>query len=143
MTSVRDIMVKSVTTLTPEMTMGEALHRLLECDCSGAPVVAADGALVGMISELAMLDLLFDFSTRNSPISKHMNTHVRTAHPDESLTTVAHMFELYSIRRIPVVENDRLVGIITRRDLLNYAIDAIEPLAGPLEELFPELEQTV
>jgi len=46
---------------------------------------------------------------------------------------------MYGIRRLPVIEDGRFVGVLTRRDLLAYALDNDEPLSEPLIELIPAL----
>ena len=49
------------------------------------------------------------------------------------------LFALYSFRRLPVVEDGKLVGIVTRRDLMNHALRTNEVLTEPLLELIPSL----
>ena len=87
----------------------------------GAPVVTAEGAVVGVISELALIDVVFDSDAKDSPVSEYMTPEVHTVHPDDPLSRPAQFFALYSFRRLPVVEDGKLVGIVTRRDLMNYA----------------------
>ena len=65
------------------------------------------------------------------------SVHVVDSH--EPISSAARMLALYGIRRLPVVENGRFVGVLTRRDLLAYASQNDEPLAEPLLELIPAL----
>jgi CBS domain-containing protein len=68
-----------------------------------------------------------------------MTPEVHTVHPDDPLARPAQLFALYSFRRLPVVEDGRLVGIVTRRDLMNYALRTNKLLTDPLIELIPSL----
>ena len=68
-----------------------------------------------------------------------MDTDVHTVHPDEPLTCAAQIFALYSFGRLPVVEDGKLVGLITRRDLLSHALQTGDLLTDPLTELNPGL----
>src|SRR5205085_6509720 len=105
----------------------------------GAPVVDAEGELIGMISELALIDVVFDEAVKNAPVSKFMTVEVQVVYPYESLSRAAQLFALYAFRRLPVVENGKLVGIITRRDLMNHALETGQVLADPLVEMIPSL----
>jgi CBS domain-containing protein len=49
------------------------------------------------------------------------------------------MFAMFGVRRLPVVENGRFIGVVTRRDLLAYSLHNPEPLSEPLVELIPAL----
>jgi tRNA nucleotidyltransferase (CCA-adding enzyme) len=132
-------MNQRVVGLSPTTTLSDAIRTLNKLHVGGAPVVAADGSVVGMISELAMIDVVFDLEAREAPVSMYMTPEVQIVHPEDLLSRPAQLFALYSFRRLPVVENGKLVGIVTRRDLMNYAVHSGELLTDPLLELIPSL----
>jgi CBS domain-containing protein len=136
---VREIMNKRVVSIRPDATLAEAIHILTQQHIGGAPVVTAEGAVVGVISELAMIDVVFDSDAKNALVKEYMTAQVHTVHPDDPLSRPAQLFALYSFRRLPVVENGKLVGVVTRRDLMNYALRSNELLTDPLIELIPSL----
>jgi CBS domain-containing protein len=136
---VRDIMNKRVVGIRPDATLSEAVAILTQQHIGGAPVVTADGAVIGVISELAMIDVVFDSDARDALVKDYMNAEVHTVHPDDPLSRPAQLFALYSFRRLPVVDDGKLVGIVTRRDLMNYALRSNEILTDPLIELIPSL----
>jgi CBS domain-containing protein len=139
MGTVRDIMNTRVVGIRPDATLAEAVAMLTQHHIGGAPVVTADGAVIGVISELALIDVVFDPDAKDSPVSEYMTPEVHTVHPDDPLSRPAQLFALYSFRRLPVVQDGKLVGIVTRRDLMNYALRANELLTDPLIELIPSL----
>jgi CBS domain-containing protein len=136
---VRDIMNRRVVGIRPDATLAEAVAVLTQQHIGGAPVVTAEGAVVGMISELAMIDVVFDSEAKDALVTDYMTPEVHTIHPDDPLSRPAQLFALYSFRRLPVVEDGKLVGIVTRRDLMNYALRSNELLTDPLIELIPSL----
>jgi len=136
---VRDVMNPRVVGIDPNATLAEAVRILTELHIGGAPVVAADGSVVGIISELALIDVVFDPNARNALIREHMTPEVHVIHPDDPLSRPAQLFALYSFRRLPVVDDGKLVGMVTRRDLMNYALRTGELLTDPLIELIPSL----
>ncbi|HEX2474369.1 MAG TPA: CBS domain-containing protein [Lacipirellulaceae bacterium] len=139
MGTVRDIMNTRVVGIRPDATLAQAVAILTQQHIGGAPVVTAEGAVVGVISELALIDVVFDSDAKDSPVSEYMTPEVHTVHPDDPLSRPAQLFALYSFRRLPVVQDGKLVGIVTRRDLMNYALRANELLTDPLIELIPSL----
>jgi CBS domain-containing protein len=132
-------MNRRVVGIAPEATLTEAVKILTELHIGGAPVVAADHSVIGIISELALIDVVFDANARNARVADHMTPEVHVVHPDDPLSRPAQLFALYSFRRLPVVEEGKLVGIVTRRDLMNYALQTGEMLTDPLIELIPSL----
>jgi CBS domain-containing protein len=134
---IRDVMNKCEVTFQPECTLIGAVEVLCKHHLSGAPVVAANGDVVGFITETDLMDVLFDKSARSTPISAYMSDGTYAVGPDESIAAAAAMFALYGVRRLPVVENGSLVGVITRRDLLQFAIRGSETINDPLIELIP------
>jgi CBS domain-containing protein len=141
MTRVDEIMNRQVVTLAPEMTLAQAVKVFTDIRVGGAPVVDESRRVLGMISELQLLDVVFDLEARDMPVSAYMVPNVECVLPGDSLSHVGQLFALYSFRRLPVVENDCLVGIVTRRDLMNYALTTGEKLAEPLFELIPDLAE--
>lgn len=139
MTQVSDIMNPRVISVDPELTLTAAIELFTQRHIGGAPVVDRDGHLVGMISELQMLDVIFDEDVRTARVGDYMLVDVQSVAPQDSLAEAGQLFALYSFRRLPVVENGSLVGIITRRDLMNYALRTGEVLTEPLLAFVPEL----
>jgi CBS domain-containing protein len=139
MTAIRHIMSKVVVSIRPDASMMDAVKVLTKHHLSGAPVISRDGKLVGFISEPNLMDVLFDADVRKANVSEYMTREVHFVRPDEPIATAAAVFAMYGIRRLPVIENGRLVGVLTRRDMLSHALFDPEPLAEPLEELIPGL----
>ena len=120
----REIMKTSLTTLTPDMPIIEAVKALLKNRISGAPVLDADGKLVGICSELDCLRVLAagefyrDDHHEDGRVGDSMSTELITVGPDEDIYRLAQFFLTHSIRRLPVVESGELLGQISRRDVL-------------------------
>jgi CBS domain-containing protein len=141
MAVIRDIMSKVVVSVRPDATMIDAVKVLTKHHLSGAPVVSSQGELVGFISEPNLMDVLFDAQIRNEKVSDFMARDVHVASPGDSIASAATMFAMYGVRRLPVIEDGRLIGVLTRRDLLAYSLLNAEPLAEPLLELIPGLAE--
>jgi CBS domain-containing protein len=137
--TIRQVMNKRVAAVRPETTVAETIEFLTQNHVGGAPVVSDEGELVGMISELVLIDVVFDSAVQHAPVSKYMTAEVHAVNADDPLSRAAQLFALYAFRRLPVVEDGKLIGILTRRDLLNYALRTSQVLADPLVELIPSL----
>jgi CBS domain-containing protein len=139
MTTVGEVMTKRVNTVRPTNTIGETIAFLTQHHIGGAPVVDDWGILVGMISELVLIDVAFDAEVKDAPVSKYMTSDVYTLGPEAPLSNAARLFALFKFRRIPVVEDGKLVGILSRRDLMNHVVRTGALLVDPLMELMPSL----
>jgi tRNA nucleotidyltransferase (CCA-adding enzyme) len=138
---IRDVMSDEVVTIRPHDTLTEAVRVLCNHHLSGAPVVSSQGEVLGFISEFGLMDVLFDAGSREAPVSDYMSYDVYVIHPDDSIADAATMFALFGVRRLPVVENGTLLGIVTRRDLLQHSLTGAKPLREPLTELIPAIDQ--
>ena len=138
---IRDIMSKIVVSIRPDATLIDAVKVLTKHHLSGAPVVSADGDVVGFISEPNLMDVLFDEESRTRKVSEYMSSEVQMVHVSDSIATAATMFAMYGFRRLPVVEDGRLIGVVTRRDLLAHSLVSTETFAEPLMELIPALAE--
>jgi CBS domain-containing protein len=118
---VRDYMDKKVPTVGPRTEILEAIEYLLKKRVTGAPVVDDAGNMIGMLTEKDCLKLIATGAEGNVPrglVSEFMTTEVTTISPDMDVYYVAGLFLNYEFRRFPVVEDGRLVGAITRFDIL-------------------------
>ncbi|MAG30202.1 MAG: CBS domain-containing protein [Deltaproteobacteria bacterium] len=120
----RDLMATSLLTFRPEQTLLEAMAALLKHSVSGAPVVDRDGALVGVLSELDCLRMLasdefyLEEQEEGALVKQFMTSEERTISPDLGIYAISHYFLTSPVRRLPVVEDGRLVGQVSRRDVL-------------------------
>ncbi len=124
-----DVVTKSLVTLMPDTTAEEAIEILLKHKISGAPVVDSDGKLVGIVSEYQLLAVIYDEEFKNQPIKELMTKEVLTVDEQTLLTEIANLFIVHRIRRLPVLREGELVGQISRRDIIRFAIqhrDAIK-----------------
>lgn len=118
---VRDHMDKQVPTLRPEMDILDAVGFLLEKRITGAPVLDRSGHLVGILTEKDCLRLVAEGVGGNLPhgnVETFMSPNPETIPPDMDVYYAAGIFLKRTFRRLLVVENGKLVGAITRFDIL-------------------------
>jgi len=118
---VRDYMSTNLVTLTPDTEILRAARLLVDNDVAGAPVLDADGHLVGMLTERDFMRVVLNasyYADYGGRVADFMTAAVETVGPDDSVVEVAKRFLDSRYHRYPVVENGRLIGQISRRDLL-------------------------
>ncbi|MBK1990680.1 CBS domain-containing protein [Sphaerospermopsis aphanizomenoides BCCUSP55] len=113
----RDLMSSPVRTIRPETTIYEAQRILLRYGHSGLSVVNNQGKLVGIISRRD-LDIALHHGFSHAPVKGYMTTNLKTITPDTTLPQIESLMVTYDIGRLPVLENENLVGIVTRTDVL-------------------------
>lgn len=126
---VGDYMAKRLVTFTPQTNVFAAMKTFLEKKISGAPIVDDAGSLVGVLSEVDILRVIVQGSYHDDMggvVGDYMRSEVETVSPDLDIYTLAEMFIKNRRRRYPVVDDGRLVGQISRRDVLK----AMEDFAG-------------
>ena len=118
---VRDYMVREVVTTPPDSEITRAVGLLIQNDISGLVVTDSAGAVVGILTERDCIRTATQsgyFDELGGPVADYMSSPVITVSPDEDLMNVAIRFIDSKFRRYPVVDNGRLLGIISRRDVL-------------------------
>lgn len=118
---VRDYMNREAITLSPETNLFKAIDVLLAHRISGAPVVDAQGNLVGVLSESDCLQGILNdayYEESCGTVASLMSKAVETIDADADILQAAEHFVTRSRRRLPVLEQGKLVGEISRRDLL-------------------------
>ncbi|MCC5615329.1 CBS domain-containing protein [Nostoc sp. CHAB 5836] len=113
----RDLMSSPVRTILPETTIAEAQRILLRYGHSGLSVVDTQGQLVGIISRRD-IDIALHHGFSHAPVKGYMTRNLRTITPDITLPQIESLMVTYDIGRLPVLENQQLVGIVTRTDVL-------------------------
>jgi CBS-domain-containing membrane protein len=136
-----DVMTSNVVTVTPETTVPELVNLLLSHNISGAPVVDAQGVLVGIVTESDLMrraelgterrrggwlsfftgtaTLAQDYvRSHAAKVADIMSPGVVAAARDTSLGEIADMMEQKHVRRVPVVSDGHVVGIVSRANLL-------------------------
>lgn len=120
---VSDYMARRLITFSPDQTIIEVMDFLMKKKISGGPVVNDRKELLGMISEGDCLKEVVKGKYNNLPVmsgkvSEHMATNVITIDPDANVFDAAEMFLNKRLRRFPVIENGKLVGQISQKDVM-------------------------
>jgi CBS domain-containing protein len=119
-------MATDVITVRPDMDVLEAMSVLIDNQVSGAPVVDAFGTLVGVLTERDCIQVLLQAGYHGDPggrVEEYMTRDPETVDASASLVDVAQRFASVPFRRFPVLENGRLVGLVSRRDVLRHVLD--------------------
>lgn len=122
---VSDLMITDVFTLSPDMTLEEVVTLLVKNKIPAAPVVVKkNGAseLIGIISEKDCIEYLSNevfYCYPDVTVGKMMQRFPLCVSPDTDLFTMATIFTSHGHRHLPVVKKKRLLGIVSRRDVLD------------------------
>jgi CBS domain-containing protein len=111
-----ELMTREVVTASPETPVGELARTLLGHQIGGVPVVNGAGTLVGMVSGFDVI------SKSGAEAADIMSRGVVSVTEDAGVEDVVGLMGLHGIRRVPVVENGRIIGIISRSDLLRHYV---------------------
>lgn len=121
-TPARKIMKQAPTACLPDDTLSQAAEIMWQADCGAIPVVNAEGKLVGIITDR---DICIATHTRALPpagisVKSTMSQDIVFATPDDSLAHVARLMGQKQVRRIPIAEDGRLVGMVALADLARH-----------------------
>lgn len=132
MIKAKELMTTDVVSVTKETPITEAVRLMVENDVTGLPVVAQDMTLLGILTEKDVLRLLqADEFEKESTVEDFMTTPAIYFAEDESLSNISHCLMTYDFRRVPITSGTKLVGIISRCDILMYMLQA-KILESPL-----------
>jgi len=127
-----EIMTRQVISILSDATVEDAARLLARNRISGLPVVNAEGMLVGLVTEHDLI------ARAGRLVSEIMSRSVITVSPDTEIEQVQHLLTNQRIRRVPVVENGRVVGIVSRSDLVRQI--AMRWVCGVCGEIVRSLE---
>jgi len=116
---VREIMKKDVVSLGVNDNISNAIKTMIEKNIGGIPIVDDDNVVVGIVSERDFVRTVADITTSKS-VKKYMSDKVVTASPDISVGEATRTMIEKGFRRIPIVKEDVLLGIVTASDIMRY-----------------------
>jgi CBS domain-containing protein len=120
----KNVMSRKITTVTEGVNIKHVMRLLAENKITGVPVVSEDMHLLGIITEKDILKaLLYGKDVKSKTAGELMTTHLVTFEEDEDLMTVFKTLVEGSFRRVPILSNGRLTGIISRRDIINFLFE--------------------
>jgi CBS domain-containing protein len=152
---VADIMTRTVVTATPDTPLPELIDRMVRYGISGIPVVDSHSRLLGIVTEADLISKPAFGGTRRRPLAvvgemlrgherrwvsksmgstagEVMTTEVETARPSATVRAAARQMVERGVKRLPVVQDERLVGIVSRSDVLRTMHQRDEDLRGEL-----------
>jgi CBS domain-containing protein len=152
----QDVMVRDVVTVGPDTEVAEAVALLVKHDISALPVVDSDGNLIGILSEADLLEreelgaehhqpwwietlmpastLADEFAKAHGrKVSELMSTDVISASEDTPVSEIAALLERHRIQRVPIVSDGKVVGIVSRSNLIQ-ALASSKPASEPKSE---------
>lgn len=124
---VSDYMSRKLITFSPDQSVLEVMNNLIKHKISGGPVVNENNELLGIISEGDCMKQISESRYYNMPmdnmkVSNHMVTNVDTIDGNMNVFDAANKFLESKHRRFPIVENGKLVGQISQKDVLKAAL---------------------
>lgn len=130
---VKDIMTRSVVAIHPGESVEVAARTMAHYNVGALPV-CANGKLCGMVTDRDIVTrcLAANRVPRNTPVRQVMTEHVTSIKPDMQIGVAAHLMGRLQVRRLPVVENGRLCGMVSLGDMAvreESVLDAGDALA--------------
>jgi CBS domain-containing protein len=114
MIPVKEVMTTNVTSFREETPVEEIALTLTRKRITGGPVLSSDGQVVGIVSET-------DVFTKKGKVARDiMSQHVITVSPDTGIDEAARLLVGERIRRVPVVKRGKMVGLLSRSDVLDF-----------------------
>lgn len=109
----RDIMTRDVITVMPSMTIKQLANALIKNQVSGAPVIDKRGKIVGIVSEADIV------AKKGKDVKSIMSKKIVSIDEETSVEKIAHLMMTHHVKRVPVMRDDQLVGIVSRADIVS------------------------
>ena len=119
----KEIMTKQVISVRKDTPVSEAIELLWKNNITGVPVVDDDMTLVGVLTEKDVLTLFWAHEDqKNETVSSFMTQPAVHFDENDTLASVCECLMNYPLRRVPVTSEDKVVGIVSRADMIGYIL---------------------
>jgi CBS domain-containing protein len=108
----KDIMTRDIITVSPTMTVRKLAMTLVKNQISGAPVTAKNGKIIGVVSEADIV------AKKGKDVKAIMSKKIISVAEESSVEEIAELMTTHKIKRVPVMREDRVVGIVSRADIV-------------------------
>ena len=122
MLKAKDIMTTDLVTVKSQASVYEAIQELIDNNITGLPVVDDDMTVVGVISEKDILKLLYDLEKDGGTVSDYMTEMTVSFDPEDNLLDICNCFMKNPFRRVSILSDGKLAGIISRTDIIGYIL---------------------
>jgi CBS domain-containing protein len=112
----RDIMTRDVHTIHPDASAQEVARLLSQERISGVPVLDANGKVIGIVTEA---DIISKVNREGLCVADIMSHEVIAVSEETAVSEIATLFTEHKIKRVPVLHDGKLVGIVSRADIVN------------------------
>jgi CBS domain-containing protein len=109
----KDIMTREIITVTPNMNVKTLAMTLIKNQISGAPVAGKDGKIVGIVSEADIV------AKKGKDVKAIMSKKVISVGEDTTVEELAQLMTTHAIKRLPVMNSGKIVGIVSRADIVS------------------------
>ena len=116
-------MSRDVATVRRDAKVKDVIKMLVEHKITGLPVVDSDMYLIGMVTEKDVLRMLYESHGHRSAVEDLMTTDIVCFDEDDDLMSVFESLVQNNFRRLPILSEGRLTGIISRRDIIRFLFE--------------------
>ena len=109
----KDIMTRDIITVSPTMSVKNLALALIKNQISGAPVADKNGKLIGVVSEADLI------AKNGKDVKSIMSKKIISVSEETSVEEIARLMTAHAIKRLPVMKNDAIVGIVSRADIVS------------------------
>jgi len=117
-TKAADIMTTNVITAKTNMVLTDIIALLLRWHISALPIVDDEDIMVGIVSEIDLVNLTFDGNAADTIAEEVMVKDIVSFSPNTELADLVQSFSKRHLRRVPIIDKGKVVGIVSRRDIL-------------------------
>ncbi len=123
MLEAKTVMTTDLITVNRQTGIYDAIKILVKNNITGLPVVDDNMTLVGLVTEKDVLKLLYNIEDRPGKVEDFMTTDIVSFDAEDSLVDICEAFMKSHFRRVPIVSKGKLVGIISRKDIISYIVE--------------------